>query len=332
MILNENVPCRASRAWFLPFTALALGLVTVPVAAQEPAPAPVRVEVKVNGKAVDELNAAERKALLRELLAAEEKATQDPDAAVPAKPAKGKKGAKGKQPKVVAPDEAHAPGAPGAYDLQIELPAASAAEIRAMMKQGLAEARLEIEGDEDLRELGITDEVVRLIDDVAAGKGMGKNLDLLIKGAMKGAGKLVEKELAADEDLRELGMTEGITRLVTGMLGDERMQEMISDFAHRQIERALHQAKQELRADSDLKRLGIQAEVEGLLDSLLSGQGRFDVQLQGLIEKAMQSGLQVEIHGGDEPLEVEVAEEPAPAPQPKPAPKPAKKRKTAEIR
>ena len=72
MILNENVPCRASRAWWLPFTSLALGLFTMPVAAQNAHQDPAKVEIRVNGKRVDELSAAERKALLRKLLAAEE--------------------------------------------------------------------------------------------------------------------------------------------------------------------------------------------------------------------------------------------------------------------
>lgn len=257
MILNENVPCRASRAWWLPFSSLALGLFTVPVAAQHGQQDPVRVEIRVNGKQVDELSAAERKALLHHLLLAEtkheakheakvaetgEEAAQDPQ---PHKVGKkdGKKGEAKPGKKLRAAVRIDPLAEPHAgHDAM-----PSGREIHHALRAGLAEARAEIEGDEDLRELGITEEVTRLIDDIAAGKGMGEGLDAVVKAAMKGAGKMVEKELRADPDLRELGIT---------------------------------------------------VDVEALLGSLFSGKGDFEAQLQGLVEKALQGALHGEGHAG----------------------------------
>lgn len=330
MILNENVPCRASRAWWLPFTSLALGLFTMPVAAQSPRQDPAKVEIRVNGKQVDELSAAERKALLRKLLAAEE-GEQEPAARKAPKPAEKPAKAGKARVRVVTPEaepevhEVHGEHAPhAAHGVHGVHGMPSTKELHGMVQQGLAEARAEIEADADLRELGITDEVCKLIDDVAGGKGLG-GLDAVIKGAMKGAGKMIEKELAADEDLAELGLTEGINKLVQGLLGDERLQEMIGDFAMRTAARAMKEAKQEVLADPDLHELGIAVDVAGLMDSLFTGKGNFEVKLQGLIDKAMQGAMkqaQVEAGGEEAPIEV-VVEEPAP----KPAKKAGKKSK-----
>lgn len=290
MILNENVPCRASRAWWLPFTSLALGLFTVPVAAQKAPQDPVRVEIKVNGKQIDELSSAERTALLKQLLKAEEEAA----APVAKKPGKKVEGKPAKKAKVHVHDEGHA-----GHDAGSGVP--SGKEVHEMMRAGLAEARAEIEADDDLRELGITEDVLRLLDDVGAGKGVENGIDAVIRGAMKGAGRMIEKELAADDDLREMGMTDGITRLVLGFLENERTQEMISDFALRTAKRAMQDARRDVRADPDLRKLGIDVEVDGLLEGLFTGKGDFDAQLQSLIEKAMQGAMQqVERHEAHE--------------------------------
>lgn len=345
MILNENVPCRASAAWWLPFTTLALGLFAVPTAAQRPPQEPARVEIRVNGKQVDDLSGAERKALLRELLRAEEQRETAPveeePPAPPARRPKAQRSGKQKQaagdskveqqrrrgvpmPRNAAPDElAIEPQLPSEAEMRVmiegglaEMP--SGAELRAMIEGGLAEARIEIEGDEDLRELGITDEVLGLLESVQNGEGLEESLDPLIKAAMRGAGHLVEKELRADPDLRELGLGDGLGKLVLGFLGDQRNQEMISDFVAKAMRQAAGEVKRELRADPDLRELGIGAEVEGLIDSLLRG-GDIDGQLQGLIEKAMQGAshkVRIELEeneGSNEPepqLEEQVVETP----------------------
>ncbi|MCA3008089.1 MAG: M56 family metallopeptidase [Phycisphaerales bacterium] len=308
MILNETVPCRASRAWLLPFASLAIGLFTVPVVAQHKAQQPAKVELRVNGKQIDELSAAERKALLQKLHAAEAAAAAE--AAEPQEPAV-----------VVAPAKAkHKLEAKVRLDAARGAEMPSAAEIGDMVRAGLAEAKVDIANEADLRELGIADDVVRLVDDLGAGKGLGDNLDAVIKGAMKGAGKLVQKEIAADKDLQELGLTDGIAKLVRGFLENERTQEMIFDFARSAADKAMKQARKEVQADPDLQQLGLTVEVEGLLDSLFSGHGDFDAKLQGLIETSLQAAkAQAGAAAGGETEPAEVA----------PAPK--KKAKTAKL-
>jgi hypothetical protein len=150
--------------------------------------------------------------------------------------------------------------------------------------------------------------VLGLLEGLQSGEGLEGSLDPLIKAAMRGAGKMVEKELRADPDLREIGMTDGITKLVLGFLGNERNQEMVSDFAARAMRQAMGEAKREIRADADLRELGITGEVEGLIETLMRGGGDFDGQLQGLIEKAMRGAsrqLQIELEEIEEPIEVE---------------------------
>ncbi|MEO6594682.1 MAG: M56 family metallopeptidase, partial [Planctomycetota bacterium] len=226
MILNENVPCRASRAWWLPFASLGLGLFAVPVVAQQEAKPELRIEVRVNGKDVGELSAAERRALLQRLLgdeAAEAKSAkpvkngkQDPAKAKnPEKPGKsGKKKAKAVEPFDGMPSKAEMREMieRGMEEMPAEpfegMP--SKAEMKALMESGLAEARAELLADKDLRQLGITEEVVDLLDNFGSGKGIDGSIDGIIKAAMKGAGKLVAKELKDDPDLKKLGLASGI--------------------------------------------------------------------------------------------------------------------------
>ncbi|MGB1035039.1 MAG: hypothetical protein ACPGVS_08455, partial [Primorskyibacter sp.] len=40
--------------------------------------------------------------------------------------------------------------------------------------------------DEDLRELGITNEVMQLLDDLANGKGIDNSIDEVVRAAMRG--------------------------------------------------------------------------------------------------------------------------------------------------
>src|SRR5262249_47707679 len=68
MILDEKVSCRIGRGWWLSLAVLGVGLCAAPAPAQKPDRRPVRVEVKVNGKDLDELTPAERRAALNQLL------------------------------------------------------------------------------------------------------------------------------------------------------------------------------------------------------------------------------------------------------------------------
>jgi hypothetical protein len=277
---------------------------------QEPAP----VEIRVNGKQVDELSGAERTALLKQLLAAEEAGA----AKQPTKAAKPKSKPKAKA--AVAADSM------GTFDLELE-GLGDLGDLGSLVRAGLAEAKLEIQADPDLRDLGITDEVVVLLDDIGSGKGIDRSLDAIVKAAMQGAIPMIEKELRADEDLEELGITDGLMKLVRGFLGNERNQELIGDMARRMADRALAEAKVEILADDDLKELGIELDVGGLVDKLVHG-GDANADLQNIIRKAMQAAERAAAGGPEvERVEVEVAPKKAKAKKAKKA----KKARTEEL-
>ncbi len=312
MILNENVPCRASRAWWLPFTSLALGLFAVPVQAQSSEQDPVRIEIRINGKEVEALSGAERTALLRKLLAAEEKAeavapakskskskpkskpeakglelelldvTEDGPAKKSAEKGKSKDKAKGDlngkhEPRVLRLDGLQSlegfkgferlegleglealgglralegfkafeafeglkgvecveglealeglegvecieglealEGLEGLEGLECleELKGLEGMQILDLsgMREGLAEARLEILRDAELKELGITGDVVRLIDDLGAGKKLDRSIGEIVKKAMRAAKPKLDAatfEALDDLDLKKLGI------------------------------------------------------------------------------------------------------------------------------
>lgn len=294
MILNDNLPRRASRAWCVPFAALTLGLFAAPVAAQEQEPEPVRVEIRVNGKTVKNLTPAQREKLLEVLLddKAPEKAKKQrkerrririrkPDS-LPEEPREQEPRRTKKNKKKLDP------GFGGSIRIE-GLP--ESGDFADALKQGLAEARRELKNDKDLAELGITDEVLDMLDDLAEGKGIESSLDGVIRAAMKGAGDLVIKELEDDEDLRKLGIDKGILKMVTGLLDNEANQKMIGEFARTALGAALDEAKQEIRADKDLRKLGLTKDVESLIDSIVSGQGDFEGDLDKIIQKAMEAAM-----------------------------------------
>jgi hypothetical protein len=310
MILSDTVPCRLSRSCLLPLTALGLFLFASPVAAQGD-DKPVRIEVKVNGQNLKDLDPAERREVLERLL-------QQENESAPKAKSKAKQEPKQK-PKAKAKVESDA-------DSGGKTP--SADEVHDQVQQGLAEAKREVMNDPDLKELGITNEVGQLIDSIGGGGDFEGSLEAVIKAAMKGAGRMAVKEIRQDPVLKKLGLDDSIEKLVTGLLSDERNQEMLLNFAKQAMHSAAQEAKTEIRADKDLKRLGITGDVEALVDSMLSGKGDFDGSLQRLIEKAMKAGMQQAGKGGDSDDDSEDA---APAPAPKPKAAKAKKAKE-EIR
>jgi beta-lactamase regulating signal transducer with metallopeptidase domain len=304
MILNERVPCRTARGWWLPFAALGLGVFAAPVGAQrgEQGKEQVRVEVKVNGQDLRDLDVEERRAVLQRLLRETERdaerAAGDGGDGAKAR-SKNAKTAETAKAKTKARDSKQGEGADHGEGLRITMDldeVTSAPQLRALLQQGLGEARAEIENDPDLRELGITDEVTNLIDAIARGEGMGDNLDGLIKAAMRGAGKLAIREIRGDEDLRRLGLTEGIEGLITGLLENEANQDMLLGFAKKAARSALREAKVDIENDQDLRELGIELDVSNLLDSLLDGSSDFDASLQNVIEKAIHGAMKK--HGG----------------------------------
>lgn len=300
MILNET-PHRASRVWCVPFAALVLGLFAVPTAAQERQrdPDPIRIEVRVNGERVEQLSSRERRALLEMLLRSDEGGA----VAVGEKEHEVRKDRKPERQQQRQQDRKPPQGGKKARQPELEasgLELPSAGALRGLIGQGLGEARREIKADKDLRELGITDEVLAMLEGIEQGEGIEGSLDAVVRAAMKGAGKMVMKELADDADLKKLGLTDGISRLVLGFLESERNQEIVGDLARQAIEGALRQARAEIRADSDLKKLGIAGDVEALIDTVVGG-GNFEGDLEKIIEKAMAHAMQEvgrEIGGG----------------------------------
>ena len=287
MILKETPSRRPSRAWCIPFAGLTLSLFAIPVHAQEPAPEAVQVEIRVNGKPVRNLSPAQREALLEVLLDNNQ-----------APPKQQERRIVVKKPKATEPQEpkprTQSSSTSSTTTTTTEttdhgMPAA--AELKAALQAGLAEARTEILQDEDLQELGITDEVLALLDGIGSGKGIESSLDGLMRGALKGAGKMVIKELQADEDLQRLGLDKGIAKLVTGLLENEGNQQMLFSLARTALGSALNEAKAEIRADQDLQQLGIAADVEGLIDAAISGNGDFEANLTKVIEKAIGAAM-----------------------------------------
>ncbi|MBL8753904.1 MAG: M48 family metalloprotease [Planctomycetes bacterium] len=291
MILNENVPCRASRAWWLPFTTLALGLFTTPVLAQSKEPDPVQVEIRINGKEVEELSGAERTALLKKLLAAEEQAE---------KPAKKPKAAEQKPKRKAKP--ALEPLVPTGEPESLQ-----PLELGELLRSGLAEAKLEILADEGLKELGLDDDVCQLLDDLGSGRSIDGSIEAIVKAAMDGVMPMVEKELRADPDLKQSGLTDGVLKLVRGFLGDARNQDAIGELVRKATGEAMAGVQLQLLDDADLQ------------------------QFVGKARKSAESGAGLMLEVAPESIEV-VVEEPAAKPVKKAKKAKGKKKSSDEIR
>ncbi|MCK5943081.1 MAG: hypothetical protein KAI24_13970 [Planctomycetes bacterium] len=276
MILNQNLPRRASRAWLLPFAGLFVGLFALPVAAQDPDAREVRVEIRVNGKKVEGLSPAQRKALL-ELVTERDTGRKATDRAG----------------RIVERARSGRPDRRQLQDVSEELRGLGGdlGDVADELRRGLAEARREIAADEDLRELGITDEVLEMIDGIADGKGIEPQLDGVLRAAMEGAGKIVAAELEADPDLKKLGVDRDLGRLVKGVLGDERNQRMVGEIARTALDEALREARREIRNDPDLKELGIAGDLERLVEGVIAGGGDLEGELQGVLGRALRSAL-----------------------------------------
>lgn len=210
MILNERVPCRVSRAWWLPFAALGVGLFAVPVAAQRQEPA--RIDIKVNGKDVKELDAATREALLRQLR------QQKKEDAARVQETKPEPQPKSLKPVVRVADEDRG-------DVR------EWKEAQEAVKKAMQEAKAEIADDPDLRELGLTEDINKLMEQVQKGGDLQKSIDAMVAKAMQGATRKVVAEIRGDADLRELGLTGDVEKLVGQLLrgedGDKAIEEMV---------------------------------------------------------------------------------------------------------
>lgn len=165
-------------------------------------------------------------------------------------------------------------------------------EIRAGMREGIEEARREIRKDKDLRALGLTGEVEKLLDGIL---GQGEvDLGGFIGKAMQAGWKMARKEIRNDRDLQELGIADDVEKFIEGLLGDHEVQQGLQGLIHKAMRGGLRKARAEIENDPDLRRLGISGEVGGLIDGLLGGgKGKGDLggSLERIIERAMQIGL-----------------------------------------
>lgn len=307
MILNENVACRASRGWWLPFAAMGLGLLAAPVAAQKPEPKP-RIEVKVNGQDLDELSPADRRAVLKQLLQQSERDAQGDDDETPQPRGKRQK-SKQQKPKQApmqlrVQKDADAGGSieiEGLPDLQdlprlVDLP--DLQHLQGLLQQGLQQARVEILGDADLKQLGIQDEVAHLIDSIGNGKGFDGALDQVIKAAIQGAGKQAVLEIRGDQDLQQLGIGADVEQLIGKILNDEDTQQLLSNLARKVAESALQDIKVEVLDDADLKRLGIDVDLGHLLDGkLFDGKILDGHDGNGSLQQLIDQAIRAATHG-----------------------------------
>ena len=159
------------------------------------------------------------------------------------------------------------------------------------MAHGLKDARSEIRSDPDLRELGITEDVEGLLGSMLGDEGdFGESLQGLIGKAMAHGLKDARLEIHSDPDLRELGITEDVEGLLDSLLGDEGgFGESLQGLIEKAMAHGLQDARGEIRGDPGLRELGVTKDVEGLVESILDNKGDFGVNLQRVIEKAVNS-------------------------------------------
>jgi hypothetical protein len=279
MILQQSVPCRFSRWSLIGVAALGLASAVTPVAAQERGERP-RVEIRVDGVPVEQLDASRRERLLRSL-------GLEGEALRLALQARAMETATEPEPETAPPRRARRDAPERVRPVREPEPRPGA---RGLLREALAEARDELRRDPDLQELGITDSVVGLVDALGEGRDFGSALDRLIGDAVASAGRLAQREIAAEPELQRLGIADDVGRLVTGLLENGEIQQGLGVIARKAMHHALGEVRTELKGDPDLKALGIDDELDGLLEGLQAG--RFDLDaLEPLIDQAVRGAL-----------------------------------------
>jgi len=289
----------------------------VPVRAQERAAERgerPRIEIRIDGVPIESLDARQRERVLRGLglegealrlaLQARSLDTAPAQEPKPAPRAPRERAPRGRlQPR---PDDRRAADAPAAQEGD---------DIGAVVRGALAEARKELAADRDLRELGITDDVLGLVDAIEAGRDFGGPLQKVIDQAIAGAGHMARREIEADPDLKKLGIADDVAGLVDSLLNNKDVQAGLGTLAKKAMHQALTEVRAELAADPDMKALGIDKELQAMFDGL--EQGRLDLDgLAPLIQKAIQGAMQGVHRAGarDDPDDRD-AEQAPPAPK-----------------
>lgn len=333
MILNEKVRCRASAGFWLPVTALGLGLLATPTAAQDPEK--VQIEIRVNGKNVDDLSAEERRSLLQKLLG-------DDAPAKERKPSGQRRTARATD-RTADEGAEEAEAKPRGRRLLRSLfdRSGDGGEVTVLTPEtieqvegGLQRARRLIGDLPEFR-----GEIVELGEEL---KGLGKELRLLdgskarildLEGRLqdlevldlgKGIHVLGDDLRSLEGHVRELGeakvlLQDGVRLLQQGGKakrkvgrddeededdgeGDERGdRSAIGRIVQRALQDAHQTALEEIRGDADLQRLGITKDVERMVERVLSGKDSQDV-VRKIVRKAAGSALR------DVDLEVVVPE------------------------
>ena len=165
-------------------------------------------------------------------------------------------------------------------------------EMRAAMQEGLQEAIAEIREDEDLRRMGLTDDVEKLVRSMLGGQGGQEDFAKGLQGVI-GKGDAGRPARGEDRDPQRpgpqrMGISDDVEKLVESILGgNAQFEGALGNIIQQAMQEGLREAKTEIRNDPELKELGISRDVEGLVESILGGKGDFEGSLTRIIEKAM---------------------------------------------
>lgn len=121
-------------------------------------------------------------------------------------------------------------------------------------------------------------------------------LDSTIGSLLSGVGELAISEIRKDPDLKQLGITKDLELVIRGALGNEDVSRGLQSLVSKAMKHALVEVREELRSDPDLKELGIETDVEHLVEGFLApGSGSsFHKAIGGIVQKALGSALRSE--------------------------------------
>lgn len=236
MILNDRAPKRTSRAWLLPFAGLTFGLFALPGAAagQQQEPEPTRIEVRIDGKPVEGLSPRQRRALLelvearRERQAPPQEPARPPQADAPDQPtpptptSELRAALREARAEIEADEDLRELGITSEVTQLLDdvadgkgIERSLPGLVRAAMRGAGKLVREELENDPDLQELGIGRGVSKLVTELLENPRNQELVEDLAGDAIREALDEVRAELREDGDLRALGITDEVERLVT---------------------------------------------------------------------------------------------------------------------
>jgi hypothetical protein len=96
------------------------------------------------------------------------------------------------------------------------------------------------------------------------------------------------REIASDQDLRELGITHQVEGLIDSLGGKGDFQQSLGEVIAAAMKGAAKMARREVQQDPDLKKLGIADSLGSLIDGLAE-DGRLQEGLQQIVQQALKS-------------------------------------------